>query len=69
MKNLSNKINCYLPYVAHKNPTIDTVNLIKNNKLFWLTINIIRHTIRAMAVGSRQYPRTQTLWKKDLERT
>lgn len=55
------------PYVAHKNPIIVIMNLRINKRVVCCTINIILHKINAMAVGNRQYPKTQTLWKKDLQ--
>lgn len=38
-----------------------------NKKVLCSTINIILHKINAMAVGNKQYPKTQTLWKNDLK--
>lgn len=32
-----------------------------------LAINTILQIINAIAVGSKQYPRTHTLWKNDLK--
>lgn len=57
----------YLPYVAHKNPMMVIINLKINRRVVCCTIRIILHKISAMADGSRQYPKTQTLWKKDLK--
>lgn len=56
----------YLPYVAHKNPIMLIMNLRINRRVLCCTISITLHIINAMAVGNRQYPNTQTLWKKDL---
>lgn len=42
------------------------MNLRINKKVVCSVINIILHKIKAMAVGNKQYPKTQILWKKDL---
>lgn len=49
------------------NPIIEIMNLKLNKNVVCSAINIILHKIKAMAVGSKQYPKTQMLWKKDLQ--
>lgn len=51
------------------NPIIVIINLKLNKKVVCSAINMILHKIRAMAVGNKQYPKTQILWKKDLQQT
>lgn len=51
------------------NPIIVIINLKLNKKIVCSAINMILHKIRAMAVGNKQYPKTQILWKKDLQQT
>lgn len=54
-------------YVAHKNPPVDVMSLRKKVKFVWVTTRIARQTMRETASGVRQYPSTQTDWKKDLK--
>lgn len=49
------------------NPIIVIINLRLNKKVVCSAINMILHKVRAMAVGNKQYPKTQILWKKDLQ--
>lgn len=58
-----------LPYVAHPKPISETNTLRKKSKFVSSAINITVQNINAIAVGSKQYPRTQTLWKKDLKKS
>lgn len=44
----------FLPYVAHINPTIETMNRKKNNNFVCAANNIIRQIISANVVGKRQ---------------
>lgn len=48
------------------NPIMVITNLRLNKKVVCSAINMILHKIREMAVGNKQYPKTQMLWKKDL---
>lgn len=51
------------------NPIMVITNLRLNKKVVCSAINMILHKIREMAVGNKQYPKTQMLWKKDLQQT
>jgi hypothetical protein len=57
----------YLPNVAQPNPTIVTTNRIVKSNVDCSNSKIILQIMSAIVVGSRQYPRTHTLWKNDLE--
>lgn len=53
--------------MAQANPTMETVNLRKNNRFVCSKSKITLQTIKAIVVGNKQYPKTQMLWKKDLK--
>jgi hypothetical protein len=57
----------HLPNVAQPNPTMVTMNRIIKSNVDCFISRIILQTISAIVVGSRQYPRTHTLWKNDLK--
>ena len=44
------------------------INRTANKASVCLVNKINRHTVNAISNGRIQYPRTQTLWKKDLKR-
>jgi len=61
-------VDCiHLPNVAQPNPTMVTTNRITKSNVDCFISRIILQTISAIVVGSRQYPRTHTLWKNDLK--
>lgn len=51
---ITNYLNIYLPYVAHKNEPIDMAKRMKNKKFVCSNIKINLHTIKAITIGSRQ---------------
>jgi hypothetical protein len=53
--------------VAHKNPAVVETKRRKNKNLVWVAIKMILQTINDAASGVKQYPKTQTDWKKELK--
>lgn len=56
------------PNVDQANPNMTTINRTANKASVCLVNKINRHTVNAISNGRIQYPRTQTLWKKDLKK-